>query len=207
MSRSESYIGVLLDDLVTKSTEEPYRMFTSRAEYRLYLRDDNAEDRLIEKGRKLGLVNGQIYECYRKKNDNMTRLTDYLKNNRLNTENGGKRTRAIEALRNPLLVYDDYPVYREAMIRFGRDNFIKLATDIRYEGYIQRQDRRVSRMKRLEDFKIPKDIRYSDLVGLKKEAREKLALFRPETLGQASRISGISPGDISVLMVHFGRAG
>ena len=207
MSRTESYIGVLLDDLVTKSTEEPYRMFTSRAEYRLYLRDDNADERLIEKGRSLGLVDDDIYGRFREKTKRIERLARYLRENRLQSNNGHKNTRAIEALRNPVIVYDDHPVYREAMARFGRENFLKVATDIRYEGYIQRQDRRVSRMKRLEDFSLPRDIRYTELSGLKKEAREKLTLFRPETLGQASRISGISPGDISVLMVHFGRAG
>jgi tRNA uridine 5-carboxymethylaminomethyl modification enzyme len=183
-------------------------MFTSRAEYRLYLRDDNAEDRLIEKGRKLGLVDQSIYEKFQSKTEQMIHLREFLRSNRLKigSDNEGKSIRGLEALRNPVLIYEDYPVYREAMGLFGKDNFIKLATDIRYEGYIERQDRRVSRMRRLEDFNLPGNIRYSDLVGLKKEAREKLSIFRPETLGQASRISGVSPGDISVLMIHFGRA-
>jgi len=209
LTRSESYIGVLLDDLITKSTEEPYRMFTSRAEYRLYLRDDNAEDRLIDRGRELGLVNQDVYQKYLHKTEMSSGLKEYLKNERLEikSESGNKIVRALEALKNSSLIYADYAVYRNAIDKFGRDIFYKLATEIRYQGYILRQDRRISRMRKLEDFSIPKNTDYSDLAGLKKEAREKLATFRPETLGQASRISGVSPGDISVLMVHFGRFG
>lgn len=209
LSRSESYIGVLLDDLVTKSTQEPYRMFTSRAEYRLYLRDDNADERLIKKGRKLGLVKPDVYREYSDRMDMKMRLSEFLNTARLDIEsgNGEKTVRALEALKNTGLIYDDYPVYREAKSEYGEDIFHKLATEIRYAGYILRQDTRVSRMKKLEGFSIPKNIDYSALIGLKKEAREKLAVFRPETLGQASRISGVSPGDISVLMVHLGRSG
>ncbi|UCE68118.1 MAG: tRNA uridine-5-carboxymethylaminomethyl(34) synthesis enzyme MnmG [Candidatus Zixiibacteriota bacterium] len=209
LSRSESYIGVLLDDLVTKSTGEPYRMFTSRAEYRLLLRDDNAEERLIEKGYNLGLVKREVYRDYSDQANRKLRLRDYLNSARLDieSENGKKTVRALAALKNPDLVYSDYPVYREALTKYGESIFRKLATEIRYEGYILRQDRRISRIKKLEGFAIPKNTDYSVLVGLKKEAREKLITFKPETLGQASRISGVSPGDISVLMVHFGRFG
>jgi tRNA uridine 5-carboxymethylaminomethyl modification enzyme len=207
LSRSESYIGVLLDDLVTKSTKEPYRMFTSRAEYRLLLRDDNAEERLIEKGRKLGLVKPDVYRNYSDQVSRKMRLREYLNSGRLEIEsgNGRKTIRALEGLKNPDLIYGDFPVYREAMDKFGESVFFSLATEVRYAGYIRRQERRISRIKKLENFKLPENIDYSVLVGLKNEAREKLAAFRPETLGQASRISGISPGDISVLMVHFGR--
>jgi len=209
LSRAESYVGVLLDDLVTKSTDEPYRMFTSRAEYRLYLRDDNADERLIEKGCGLGLVKPDIYRDYSNRMDKKTGLYKYLKSGRLEieSENGRKIIHALEALKNPDLVYADFPVYREAISKYGKDIFNILVTEIRYEGYILRQDRRISRIKKLEGFSIPKDTDYSILAGLKKEAREKLNTFKPETLGQASRISGVSPGDISVLMVHFGRLG
>jgi len=207
LSRSESYIGVLLDDLVTKSTAEPYRMFTSRAEYRLLLRDDNAEERLIEKGRRLGLVSPGVYRNYVDRVKRKTELMEYLKPSRIemNSDDGKKTVRALEALKNPDLVYGDYPAYREAMEKFGESVFFNLVTEIRYEGYIRRQENRITRIKKLEDFNLPNNIDYSRLIGLKKEAREKLASFKPETLGQASRISGISPGDISVLMVHFGR--
>ncbi|UCC79102.1 MAG: tRNA uridine-5-carboxymethylaminomethyl(34) synthesis enzyme MnmG [Candidatus Zixiibacteriota bacterium] len=209
LSRSESYIGVLLDDLVTKSTQEPYRMFTSRAEYRLYLRDDNADERLIEKGRRLGLVRPDVYRDYSDRMNRKTGLYEYLKSERLEIEsgNGKKAIRALDALKNTGLIYDDYPVYQEAISKYGRDIFHKLATEIRYGGYILRQDTRINRMKKLEGFLIPKNTDYLALIGLKKEAREKLGVFKPETLGQASRISGVSPGDISVLMVHLGRSG
>jgi tRNA uridine 5-carboxymethylaminomethyl modification enzyme len=207
LSRSESYIGVLLDDLVTKSTEEPYRMFTSRAEYRLLLRDDNAEERLTEMGHKLGLVKPDIYRDYSDRIERKMSLREYLNSERLDIEsgNGRKTIRALEGLKNPGLIYNDFPVYQEAMNKFGGSVFFSLATEIRYAGYIRRQESRISRIKKLENFSLPDNIDYEALVGLKKEAREKLTSFRPETLGQASRISGISPGDISVLMVHFGR--
>ena len=208
LSRSESYIGVLLDDLVTKSTEEPYRMFTSRAEYRLLLRDDNAEERLIEKGRRLGLVKPDVYQDYAGRLERKFELRDYLKSKRLEieSEDGKKAIRALDSLKNPAINYGDYSVFREAISIYGEHIFQKLATEIRYEGYILRQDRRISRIKKLESFSIPKNTDYSVLIGLKKEAREKLTTFKPETLGQASRISGVSPGDISVLMVHWGRS-
>jgi tRNA uridine 5-carboxymethylaminomethyl modification enzyme len=207
LSRSESYIGVLLDDLATKSTREPYRMFTSRAEYRLLLRDDNAEERLLEKGLRLGLVKADIYREFVNRVDRKKGLREYLNSRRVGIESGdGRKTiRALDALKNPVLVYGDYPVYLKAMEKFGESVFLNLVTDIRYEGYISRQERRITRIRKLEDFHLPEDIDYSHLIGLKREAREKLASFKPETLGQASRISGISPGDISVLMVHFGR--
>jgi tRNA uridine 5-carboxymethylaminomethyl modification enzyme len=173
----------------------------------LYLRDDNADERLIEKGRELGLVNTGVYRDYSNRIIRKSELRNYLKSERLeiDSENGKKTVRALEALKNPGLIYDYFPVYREAISKYGKDIFHMLATEIRYEGYIMRQDRRISRIKKLEGFSIPKDTDYSILAGLKKEAREKLAAFKPETLGQASRISGVSPGDISVLMVHFGR--
>jgi tRNA uridine 5-carboxymethylaminomethyl modification enzyme len=207
LSRAESYIGVLLDDLVTKSTEEPYRMFTSRAEYRLFLRDDNAEERLIEKGRNLGLVKPDVYHDYSVRLESKQELKDFLSSKRLETdsENGKKSVRALDGLKNPSIIYEDFPVYKEAMNKFGGSVFFSLATEIRYAGYIRRQESRISRIKKLENFTLPENIDYEALAGLKKEAREKLTSFRPETLGQASRISGISPGDISVLMVHFGR--
>ena len=116
-----------------------------------------------------------------------------------------RKISAHEALRSPALAYEDYPIYIEAIAKFGLDIFQRLANDIRYDGYIRRQDRRVERFKSLEEFEIPCGFEYSGLKGLKIEAREKLSAFKPETLGQASRISGVSPGDITVLMVYLQR--
>lgn len=212
LSRSEAYIGVLLDDLVTKSTSEPYRMFTSRAEYRLNLRDDNADERLTEKGFKLGLVERVYHGRFQEKRRLKSELREYLKQSRIEIEvsdNGNrfrKRSSGYDALRYPKLAHMDYDMYRDAMDRFGADVFRELANEVHYEGYIRRQDSRIARQKELENFTIPADISYSIMKGLKKEASEKLSRFRPETLGQASRISGVSPGDIAVLLVHLRRS-
>ncbi len=209
--RNEAYIGVLLDDLVTKSTTEPYRMFTSRAEYRLSLRDDNVEERLLEKGHRLGLVKQEIYEAFNARQALKGKLIEFLKDARisLNGSDGSQvssRTiTAYAALRNPVLTIEDYPIYNEATAKFGDKVLRGVINEVRYAGYIERQDMRIERFKRLEDYLIPSGIDYSGLRGLKKEAAQKLSRFRPETLGQASRISGVSPGDIAVLMVHLRR--
>ena len=211
LSRAEAYIGVLLDDLVTKSTSEPYRMFTSRAEYRLKLRDDNAEERLLEKGHDLGLVQGHIYDDFQNREKARSELSSHLKQSRIEIEvsdNGNqirKQYSAYDALRNPSLIYDEYSIYKEAISRFGDTAFRSLANEVRYDGYIRRQQRRIERQQSLEDFRLPANLDYSKLNGLKNEAQEKLSTFKPETLGQASRISGVSPGDISILMVHLKR--
>jgi tRNA uridine 5-carboxymethylaminomethyl modification enzyme len=212
LSRSEAYIGVLIDDLVTKSTTEPYRMFTSRAEYRLNLRDDNAEERLLEKGYWLGLVSEAIYHRFCQHQQLKAEMATGLKATKIKysiSDNGDSSYRlltAYDALRNSRLDLGDYPIYREIADRFGTELLQKLINEIRYEGYIFRQDKRVERLSRLEDHVIPRNIDFDGLNGLKKEAAQKLSQFRPETLGQASRISGVTPGDITVLMVHLHRA-
>lgn len=211
LSRSEAYIGVLIDDLVTKSTSEPYRMFTSRAEYRLKLRDDNVDRRLLEKGYRLGLVGEDAWAQYLRNVEQVSRLADLLRINKIELGSGNgdgrsKKISALDALRNPGLNPEDFLIFREASFEFGSEVITALANKIRYEGYILRQERRIERFLDLEQFRIPVGFEYFDLRGLKKEAREKLSRFRPETLGQASRISGVSPGDISVLMVHLKRA-
>ena len=209
--RSEAYIGVLLDDLVTKSTTEPYRMFTSRAEYRLALRDDNAEERLLEKGHQFGLVKNSIYEKFQDHQAAKTRMADKLRSGKIRIQRGEKDNESAQnisaywALRNPSLDYMEYDTYRELIAEYGVGTLIALLNEIRYEGYIKRQDQRIERLKKLENFILPPRIEYDALKGLKKEAIQKLSAFRPETLGQASRISGVSPGDISVLMVHLHR--
>jgi len=212
LSRAESYIGVLLDDLVTKSTEEPYRMFTSRAEYRLYLRDDNSDERLLEKGRRLGLVDDQIWKNYENDRKNIEKLNILLRENRIEAifdDNGSKRMKivsAYDALKSPAINRDDYTFYNNLINEYGVRLFGKVATEIRYSGYIRRQDAGIERMKNLEGHKIPPKFDYSKMTGLKNEAVEKLMTHKPETLGQASRISGITPGDISVLLVYLRRS-
>jgi tRNA uridine 5-carboxymethylaminomethyl modification enzyme len=206
LNRSEAYIGVLLDDLVTKSTSEPYRMFTSRAEYRLNLRDDNANDRLLEKGHRLGLVKDEIYDKYQISNDTKNELIEKLRNSKILVSNKSNMPHAISALdslRNPALQPADIPFFVEIMSQIGLPILQSIINDIRYEGYIFRQNRRVERFKKYEDYKIPQNFNYSNLKGLKHEAIQKLARLKPETLGQASRISGVSPSDISVLMIYL----
>jgi tRNA uridine 5-carboxymethylaminomethyl modification enzyme len=209
--RSEAYIGVLIDDLVTKSTSEPYRMFTSRAEYRLSLRDDNAEERLLEKGVRLGLGRPEAQRNFLRYQALHADLMEVLKDARIKlpvSDNGNshyKTISAYEALKNPGLNFDGYPVYGELEVRFGAALVASVINEIRYEGYILRQDRRVERSKNLEDFALPRYLDFAKLKGLKKEAVQKLSQYQPETLGQASRISGVSPGDITVLMVHLHR--
>ncbi len=211
LTRSEAYIGVLVDDLVTKSTAEPYRMFTSRAEYRLNLRDDNAEERLLEKGYHLGLVKNGPYDRYQSRQADKLELIEYLRSSKIRLNSSQDRDTIIRtitayaALRNPLLILEDYPVYAEAAERFGKQNLRQVVNDIRYEGYITHQGGRIEKLKKLENQAIPAHFDYRSLVGLKKEAAQKLTQFRPETLGQASRISGVSPGDIAVLMVYLRR--
>ena len=210
LSRSAAYIGVLIDDLVTKSTAEPYRMFTSRAEYRLSLRDDNAEERLLEKGRQLGLIGDRIYGQFLEQKKSKEYLAARLKLERIGIDDGGdgtfRKVSAYEALRNPRLEIGAYSVYDEAGRRYGRRILQDLINEIRYEGYIIRQDRRVERLRQLEGYQIPQEFDFGRLKGLKKEAVQKLSHFKPETLGQASRISGVTPGDITVLMIYLVRA-
>ena len=209
--RSEAYIGVLIDDLVTKSTAEPYRMFTSRAEYRLNLRDDNAEERLLDKGARLGLVRPEITCIFRSRKQLMAEAINALRNSRVKipiSDNGRSMFRTVsayEALRNPGLDTSDIPVFSELASNFDAGLLSAIINEIRYEGYILRQERRVERFRRLEDYSIPHSLDFANLKGLKNEAVQKLSHFRPETLGQASRISGVSPGDINVLIVYLHR--
>ncbi|OGC92312.1 MAG: tRNA uridine-5-carboxymethylaminomethyl(34) synthesis enzyme MnmG [candidate division Zixibacteria bacterium RBG_16_53_22] len=209
LSRSEAYIGVLIDDLVTKSTTEPYRMFTSRAEYRLNLRDDNAEERVLEKGRQLGLIGDHIYHQFIHRQKLRGELVARLKSEKIALDDNGdglqRRVSAYEALRNPRLEIGAFSIYNEASDQYGQRILCDLINEVRYEGYIIRQDRRVERMRRLESHRIPWGLDFGRLKGLKKEAAQKLSHFKPETLGQASRISGVTPGDITILMVHLGR--
>jgi tRNA uridine 5-carboxymethylaminomethyl modification enzyme len=211
LSRSEAYVGVLLDDLVTKSTTEPYRMFTSRAEYRLTLRDDNAEERLLEKGYQIGLVDKEIFRKYLEDLSAKDSLSNNLRVTKLKVpskdgdSSGWRTVSAYEILKNHSVELSDFPIFAESEAKYGEKVFRALINNIRYEGYIARQDQRVERFRRYEDYRIPQSIDFLNLRGLKREAAQKLSYFKPETLGQASRISGVTPGDITVLMVHLRR--
>lgn len=219
LKRSESYIGVLIDDLVTKGTEEPYRMFTSRAEHRLLLRQDNADIRLTPIAHKLGLVSDERLAKVNKKVQDSDDLIRYMKNNSIEpsvinsilSEIGSgeltQKTRLYNVLSRPHVSIrhladadQEFKVVTEA---YDKDTIEQAEIKVKYDSYFEKELEIVNKMKKMEDKEINPDFDYKSLTSLSIEAREKLLKVKPRTLGQASRISGVSPSDISILMVHM----
>lgn len=212
LKRDEAYIGVLIDDLVTKGTDEPYRMMTSRAEYRIFLRQDNADSRLTEYGRKIGLVKDDRYERFLSRNKAIAELKEKLKikipvkeckefvenyggevSAPLSPEDMIKRNIPLKAIKEKFRLYDGYPY----------DILERAETDAKYEGYLKKGLEQIEKAKKLDERRIPESIDYDEVKGLRNEAQEKLKRIRPENIGQASRISGVNPADIAVLMVYL----
>ena len=215
LKRSDAYIGVLIDDLVTKGTSEPYRIMTSRAEYRLILRQDNADQRLTPLGRRVGLVKDDRWERFTQKMAVINETVDLLKERKLNPNQETLKLLAdngIEEIRNTISLYDllkrpdiNYDKLKEifGLPEINEEAKQQVEISITYEGYIKKQLEQVEKMKRLEEKLIPESIDYALVANLRDEAREKLADIRPISIGQAARISGVSPADISVLMIYL----
>ncbi|HEX7053891.1 MAG TPA: tRNA uridine-5-carboxymethylaminomethyl(34) synthesis enzyme MnmG [Burkholderiales bacterium] len=197
-ARDEAYLGVMVDDLVTRGVTEPYRMFTSRAEYRLQLREDNADLRLTETGRRLGLVDDRRWDAFCRKRDAIEREKARLERTFVSTS-FPEKVRAIEYLRRPEVRYADVASTEPVSPEVAE----QVEIQVKYEGYVVRQKAEVARRKRLEDMAIPPDFDYAMVRGLSVEARQKLSAQRPQTLGQASRISGITPAAVSLLAVYL----
>ncbi|MGN6386049.1 MAG: tRNA uridine-5-carboxymethylaminomethyl modification enzyme MnmG/GidA [Verrucomicrobiota bacterium] len=195
LRRDQAYIGVLIDDLVTKGTVEPYRMFTSRAEYRLTLRQDNADLRLCDIGHEVGLLPERNYSKFKQKRDAIESEVS-----RLGKTRAGNFTLA-QILRRPEVSYADLP----STAHLSSDEILQVEIAIKYAGYVERQDAEIAKFRSMEEKQIPDWLDYSTVPSLRKEARQKLAKIRPVTIGQASRISGVSPADISILMVWMKR--
>lgn len=215
LDRSEAYIGVLIDDLVTKGTNEPYRMMTSRAEYRLMLRQDNACDRLTEKGYRIGLVTEERWQRWLEIRNQTETEMKRLQTTKVRAEiinpflerAGGTPVSAsmslAELLKRPEVTYENLTEIDPDRPVLSYHSRVQVSVNIKYEGYIEKQKKLIEKFRKLESKKLPADLDYMALDGIRTEAREKLQARRPDSVGQASRISGVSPADINVLLIHL----
>jgi len=220
LQRSDAYMGVLIDDLVTKGTAEPYRMFTSRAEYRLHLREDNADLRLREMGHRIGLVKEEDYQIFLEKKIAIEKILFRISNTRVNPtkENNEilhrwgsaplkKEVSLQEILKRPETHFGHLSAFDRGLENLPKEVWEQVEIQVKYDGYIKRQTEQIDRFKKLEEVKFPEDFDFSSVIGFSKEVMEKLTKIRPFSLGQASRISGLTPAAISILMVNLKKQG
>ncbi|WP_029422170.1 tRNA uridine-5-carboxymethylaminomethyl(34) synthesis enzyme MnmG [Alicyclobacillus macrosporangiidus] len=215
LARSDAYIGVMIDDLVTKGTNEPYRLLTSRAEYRLLLRHDNADLRLMETGYRIGLLPERYYDAMMRKRAGIEVEIQRLRRTRVHPEEANPVLEAIgsrpvdeavaleQLLRRPEVSYGDVHRIRPADDSVPAEVAEQVEIQVKYAGYIEKQQQEIERLRKLEERRIPADVIYADIHALSSEAREKLAKIRPQTVGQAARIPGVTPADISILLVYL----
>lgn len=216
LDRSQAYIGVLIDDIVTKGTNEPYRMMTSRAEYRLLLRQDNADLRLTEIGHNIGLISNERYKKFLDKKQKIEKEVERLKeltvkptkeiNDFLEREGTNPLTTGIkmaELLKRPEISYEKIKEIDNNVSKLNKQEEDEVEIQIKYEGYIKLQEQQVEKFKKLEEKILPEDINYEEIKGISLEGRQKLNKFKPHSIGQASRISGVSPADVSVLLIFL----
>ena len=215
LKRNEAYIGVLIDDLVTKGTNEPYRIMTSRAEYRLVLRQDNADLRLTERGYEVGLVKKDRYDRFLNKKEVVAAETERLSRTIIRPEEINDYLESVgstpvkngisimELMKRPQVTYDSLAFVDRDRPQLSEHQKTMMEVQIKYEGYIKKQEQQIEKFRKLEDRKLPQDFDYDSVEGLRIEARQKLNSFRPLSVGQASRISGVSPADINVLLIHL----
>jgi len=219
LDRSQAYIGVLIDDLVTKGTDEPYRMFTSRAEYRLLLREDNADLRLTELGRKLGLVDDERWEIYLERKENIKRILEFVKENKVSPSRINPYLEKIGStpLKEPIRIFDllkrpevnlkELCGIIEDLSKFSEDVLEEVEIEVKYSGYIEKQLKEVEKFKKWESMLLPEDLDYYAIPGLSNEIREKLSRHRPLSIGQAMRIPGITPSAIAAIQVYLKKRG
>jgi tRNA uridine 5-carboxymethylaminomethyl modification enzyme len=213
LDRADAYIGIMIDDLVTKGTNEPYRMFTSRAEFRLNLRIDNADARLTPIGCRMGLVTDEHWQQYLERAARIDRVRDSMQSMRVDTTHPFFVSRGIEFRERPTMtnLLRRPEIHLSELIAEGvlqtegvrREDIVSLETGIKYEGYLKQQEREVEKLRKAESKRIPADFDYSNMPGLSREIVEKLSRIRPESIAQASRIPGITPASISILLFHL----